>query len=157
MRYVIYIFMLLLMISCRHRSQSPSVLNKTASVTLPGDLPENPLMLHAITSAIYPKDSITTVLYGNDIAYAHAARKTDGSYPAGTVLYEVAWKQQADEQWFGANVPQLIKQIERVEVVSGDTTCYTLFQGDIPRKAEHQKDDAQRTAFILGRKMLVSP
>ncbi|NLR64784.1 cytochrome P460 family protein [Chitinophaga varians] len=157
MKYIIYMLVLISIAGCRFRSENKPALNREASLTQLGDLPENPFLLYAITSAIYPKDSITTVLYGNASAYAYAAMNTDGHYPAGAVLYEVTWKQQPDRQWFGANIPQTIQKTERVEVISTNKTRYTCFQGKIPRKVERSTDEAERTTFILGQKIAVSP
>lgn len=157
MKHAIYILAFTLSVmSCGRHSKNELGLNEEASVKQLGDLPENPLMFHAITSSIYPMDSTTTILYGNDIAYAYAVANGDSNYPVGTVLYEVTWNQHADKQWFGANVPKAIKKIERIEIVSENAPQYALFQGDIPRKAE-STGNAERTAFILGQRMAVSP
>lgn len=131
-------------------------LNETASVLSLGDLPENPLLLHAITSTIQPKDSTTTVLYGNNQAYEYAASTGDDNYPEGAILFEVTWQQQPDEQWFGGKVPKAIKTIERVALTSGGKVEYTLFQGNL-----HQKttpiNSKERIAHITGQRIAVSP
>ncbi|OQP64505.1 hypothetical protein [Niastella populi] len=157
MRHTVYVFCLaLVFLSGACHSKKTLGLNEEASLQNPGALPENPLLLNAITSSIYPKDSTIAVLYGNDLAYNYAAANADGHYPAGAVLYEVAWQLQTDEQWFGANIPKIIKTIERIEFSADNPPRYTLFHGDA-----HQEyaplNKVERVAFILGQKMAVSP
>ena len=157
MRHTVYVLCLTFaFLSSACHSKNVLGLNEEASLQNPGALPENPLLLHAITSSIHPKDSTIAVLYGNDPAYNYAATNVDGNYPAGAVLYEVTWQLQTDEQWFGANIPKLIKTIERIEFSLGNAPQYTFFQGDPPRKYD-PLNKAKRVAFILEQRMAVSP
>jgi len=145
---------IVLLSSCQAR---PGLgLNEAASVQATDNLPENPLLLHAITSGIQPKDSIMYTLYGNDAAFSYAGRHSNNHYPDGAVLYEVTWRQQADEQWAGANVPKEIITIERVEYASNGQPAYTLYQG-APLKKVAVTDPGSRLAFISGQRMAVSP
>src|SRR5688572_2402243 len=48
-----------------------SYLNEGASILKLEDLPENPLLLHPLTSSINPNDSTMATLYGNDLAMSH--------------------------------------------------------------------------------------
>lgn len=131
-------------------------LNEKASVYSLGDLPENPLLLSAITSSIQPKDNQMTVLYGNDLAYNYAKISDDGNYPAGTVLYHITWQLQADEQWFGANVPEIVKIIERIEFFDNNKTGYSRYNNTGLKEAEqYNKED--RINRIKEMKMSVSP
>lgn len=157
MRHTVYVLCLIFaFFSSACRSRNVLELNEAASLQNPGALPENPLLLNAITSSIRPKDSTMAVLYGNDPAYSYAATNANGNYPAGAVLYEVTWQLQPDEQWFGANIPKIIKTIERVEFISDNSPRYTLYKGEVPRKYD-PLNKAERVAFILGQRMAVSP
>lgn len=157
MRHAVYVFCLVLaFLSSACRSKKALGLNEEASLHNSGALPENPLLLNVITSSIHPKDSTMAVLYGNDPGYNYAAANANGNYPAGTVLYEVTWQLQPDEQWFGANIPKVIKTIERIEFSSESLPRYTLFQGDPPRKYD-PLNKVERVAFILGQRMAASP
>lgn len=131
-------------------------LNEEASVQETDALPENPLLLHAITSGIQPKDSTMFTLYGNDAAFSYAAIHSDNDYPDGAVLYEVTWRQQADEQWAGANVPKAIITIERLEYAANGQPTYTLYQGT-PLKKVAAADPGSRLVIISGQRMAVSP
>ncbi|SEK79674.1 hypothetical protein [Parapedobacter koreensis] len=145
---------LLLVYGCHSKNELG--LNEKASINSLGDLPENPLLLNAITSSVYPKDSTLAVLYGNDIAYHHGKVSNDGNYPIGAVLYEVTWQLQEDEQWFGANIPKVIKSIERIEISKDNMPQYTLFEGFELNNSKHP-DETTRIKWITNLRMAVSP
>ena len=143
-----------LLSSCQ--PQPPLGLNEDASVKATDNLPENPLLLHAITSGIQPKDSTMFILYGNDAAFSYAGSHSDNHYPDGAVLYEVTWRQQEDEQWIGANIPKEITTIERVEYTVNEQPTYTLYQG-APLKKVAGINPALRLQVICSQRMAVSP
>ena len=89
-RYMLLITAVLSLFGCNPKNGLG--LNENASVNSLEDLPENPLLLNAITTSIHPKDSSMTVLYGNSLAYNYAQTSEDGNYPIGSVLYIVIWK-----------------------------------------------------------------
>lgn len=151
---VIVISALTMFNSCKPR---PGLgLNEEASVQSTAGLPENPLLLHAITSGIQLKDSTLFILYGNDAAFSYAHSHDDNHYPNGAVLYEVTWRQQADEQWIGANIPKVISTIERVEYIANGQPTYTLYQGT-PLKKIAGADPGLRLGFICSQRMAVAP
>ena len=117
--YILLIASFLPLFGCN--PQNGLGLNESASVNSLEDLPENPLLLNAITMSIHPKDSSMTVLYANDLAYNYTKTSEEGNYPAGSVLYLVIWQLQADEQWFGANIPGRIKKIKRIVFLDDDS------------------------------------
>jgi hypothetical protein len=151
---VIVITTLTLLSSCQ--AQPGLGLNEKASVQATDDLPENPLLLNAITSGIQPKDSTMFTLYGNDAAFSYTGSHNDNHYPDGAVLYEVTWRQQNDEQWIGAHVPGEITTIERVEYAANGQPTYTLYQGT-PLKKVTIANPGLRIAAISGQRMAVSP
>ncbi len=151
---VFVLAMIVLLNSCQ---SGPGLgLNKEASVQASDDLPENPLLLHAITSGVQPRDSTMFTLYGNDAAFSYAGSHSDNRYPDGAVLYEVTWRQQTDEQWLGANVPKAIIAIERVEYAADGQPTYTLYRGAPLKKVAVANPGARLTA-ISGQRMAVSP
>ena len=131
-------------------------LNENASINNLGDLPENPLLLNAITTSFHLKDSLMTVLYGNKLAYNYAKISGDGNYPTSAVLYSVTWQLQEDEQWFGANVPKNIRKIERLEFLEKNKTKYNNFDYN---GIKHTNSDnmQKRINHIKEMKMAVSP
>lgn len=136
MNNIIYIYaglLLTLLASCSQRDTKMHEalgLNESASIHALADLPENPLLLHGINSSIQLKDGTLSTLYGNEVAYNHARSHVSGNYPAGTVLYYVTWQSGADEQWFGAKVPQMIKTVEQIRFADDQDVQYTLFSGN---------------------------
>lgn len=129
--YIVAALLLTLLVGCAQRNPATDTalgLNESAAIHELADLPENPLLLHGITSRIQPKDGTLSTLYGNTIAYDHAHTKGAGNYPAGAVLYYVTWQSEADKQWFGANVPALIKTVEQVKFTNENKVQYALYR-----------------------------
>ena len=130
--------------------------NENASINNLGELPENPLLLNAITTSFHPKDSLIRLLYGNKLAYNYAKINGDGNYPISAVLYSVTWQLQDDEQWFGANVPKNIKSIERIEFLEKGKYIYNNFDSNGIKYIT--SDNVQkRINHIREMKMAVSP
>lgn len=148
------IFILIVLASC---GLSTGIgLNEQASVKTADKLPENPLILPVITSSIRHMDSTMASLYGNETAFGYAIHHSDNQYPAGSILYEVTWLQQADEQWAGANIPKQIHSIERLEYTATGRAIYTLYKGS-PLKKVTAVDEASRVAAISKQRIAVSP
>lgn len=131
-------------------------LNEQASVKTIDKLPENPLLLNIITSSICPKNNTMASLYGNDTAFIYAAHHKGSEYPAGSILYEVTWRQQADGQWVGANIPKEIFSIERLEYTATGQVVYTIYKGS-PLKKVMAKNDLMRVTAISKQRMAVAP
>ncbi|WP_449397826.1 hypothetical protein [Chryseobacterium wanjuense] len=132
-------------------------INIPASVQQNDELPENPLLMNAITSSIQPKEGTMSTLYGNEIAFNYAQENTDINYPPGTVLYEVTWKQRPDQVWFGGNIPKSIYSVERI-VFNYSGVNYEKYQGKPLRLVTGDIGDKDsRKNFIISQKMAVSP
>ena len=132
-------------------------LNDEASLRETDELPENPLLLHAITSSIQSRDSTMSTLYGNDVAFVYAGSHADNHYPDGAVLYEVTWRQQADEQWVGAKIPKKIIMIERVAFAKDGDAAYAVYEGDPLKKVGNVAGDDTRMSAICRQRMAVTP
>jgi hypothetical protein len=152
MKNTSYIAVALLLTVCAGcTNQNPTTqgalgLNETASIHELADLPENPLLLHGLSSRIQPKDGTLSTLYGNAIAYNQARSKGAGNYPAGAILYYVTWQSAADKQWFGANVPEQIKTVEQVRFTDEHNAVYTLFTGN---KRESENSSSQTRIDLI--------
>ncbi len=110
-----------------------------------------------INSSINRKKGSMSTLYGNDVAFGHSSTAADSSYPAGSVLALVTWKQQEDENWFGANIPGALIGIELVKVTP-QTVSYRLYKGDSLAPAD--TDTLQMNArikYILAEKPSIIP
>lgn len=131
-------------------------LNEKASVSALDALPENPLLLSPITFSINPNKAAMSTLYGNKIALQHAAAKADSSYPDGAILYEVTWKQEADSLWYGANIPDQIISVEKVQFTKNAVPKYELYTGH-PLKKVSSNDESKRIALILSKRFAETP
>lgn len=139
------------------RPGTPLGLNESASLQAADGLPENPLLLHAITSSVRPKDSTMSTLYGNDAAFRYASVHGDSQYPEGAVLYEVTWRWQADEQWAGAHIPRAITCVEQVAYGNGGRAVYRLYSGTPLKEVADIAATRTRVAAISGERMAVAP
>lgn len=131
--YIVAALLLTLLVGCTQQNPATDTalgLNESAAIHELADLPENPLLLHGITSRIQPKNGTLSTLYGNTIAYDHAHTKGADNYPAGAVLYYVTWQSEADKQWFGANVPASIKTVEQIWFTKENKVQYALYRGN---------------------------
>lgn len=156
-KYSLYlIFACVVMISCDDSSKE--LININASVQQNDELKENPLLMHPMTSSIQPKAGTMSTLYGNDVAFQYVQRKFDARYPKNAVLYEVTWKQKADELWFGANVPEEIQSVEKITFGNGEEVVYEIFSGKPLKKLKTNADlENVRKEFITSQKIAVSP
>lgn len=131
-------------------------LNEKASVSALDALPENPLLFSPITFSINPKKMTMSTLYGNTIAFQYAKTAADSSYPKGSVIYEVTWKQKSDSLWYGANIPDKIISIEKVEFTGNSMPKYELYKGHPLRKASFDNQN-ERIASIISKRLAETP
>ncbi|SEO18304.1 hypothetical protein SAMN05444671_0766 [Flavobacterium sp. CF108] len=150
----IIIVLIILLSGCNGNNKDN--LNENASVSALDALPENPLLLSPITFSINPNKAVMSTLYGNKIAYQHAKTNADSSYPNGAVLYEVNWKQKADSLWYGANIPDQIISVEKVQFTGNSVPKYELYAGH-PLKKVSSNDETKKTALILSKRMVETP
>ena len=150
------IIIALIIIAAGCNRNSKDNLNEKASVSVLDALPENPLLLSPITFSINPNKALMSTLYGNTAAFQHSKTKADSAYPEGAVLYEVTWKQKADSLWYGANIPDQIISIEKVEFTGNSVAKYELYAGH-PLKKATSTDEKKRIASILSKHMAETP
>lgn len=150
----IIIALIILLTGCNGNNKDN--LNEKASVSALDVLPENPLLLSSITFSINPNKTAMSTLYGNKIAFQHAKTKADSSYPHGSVLYEVTWKQKADSLWFGANIPDQIISVEKLQFSGTGAPEYELYTGH-PLKKVSCNNENQRLALILSKRIAETP
>lgn len=149
------IIALMVVLSGCSRNNTENV-NVKASVSALDELPENPLLLSPITFSINPKKAVMSTLYGNKTAFEHALTKSDSSYPQGAVLYEVTWKQKADSLWYGANIPDQIISVEKIQFTGSSSPKYELYAGH-PLKKVSFNDENQRIAAITAQRLAETP
>lgn len=147
------LFGLVLTLGCS--SERNDSLNDEASVGSVLGLPENPLLLTALTTSIRPDSGTMSTLYGNKVAVRRTLRQ-ENTYPVGTVLYNVTWKQKADPHWFGARVPGKVFSVERVSIGLSGEMVYELYKGS-PLRLMPASDHMQRLSQVLSIQPAVSP
>lgn len=150
----IIIALIIILSGCKGNNKDN--LNEKASVSALDALPENPLLLSPITFSIDPNQNAMSTLYGNKIAFQHAKEKADGTYPEGAVLYEVTWKQKADSLWYGANIPDQIISVEKVQFTGNAVPKYELYAGHPLEKAS-SNDENRRIDLILSKRIAETP
>jgi hypothetical protein len=153
---ILSILSLAIVLSACDAHTKTSRLNEQASIMETNALSENPLLEHPLTSSINVKDSTMATLYGNKIAWDYANLKNDGNYPSGAILYEVTWKQKPDSVWFGANIPKVVKSVERISFPASGEPQYNLYEGHPLTESTSEKDTA-RLAIIASQRIAVSP
>ena len=104
-----------------------------------------------------------STLYGNDLAVQYARTHSQHSYPTGSVLSLVTWRQQEDPRWFGGKIaaqPQLVEVV--VLAASPDHGIlykYQRFQGTPLREAgvEESPRPNPRSVYMLSQRAAVMP
>jgi len=133
----------------------PVVLNQAASITALGELDENPLLLHAVTTAVDLNKNQMSTLYANQIGANYAMHFQTNDFPTGSQLYQVTWERQPDSLWFGAFIPGKLISVELINFENDQLAHYSLFNAELI----HQKpsNDSLRTVQILSQPRAVSP
>jgi hypothetical protein len=142
---------------CSRQVDNAQLVNREASVPSSFQF-EAKGLTKVISSSINRKKATMSTLFGNDQAFQHAHTSADSSYPNGSVLALVTWKQQEDQHWFGGNIPGELQSIELVKI-NGTAAIYEQFTGTALRPAANS-DTAlitSRTRYILDEKPAVTP
>jgi len=155
--YALMIVVTLLSFGCSSHVDNAQLVNREAS--LPSSFQfEAKGLTKVISSSINRKKGTMSTLYGNDQAFQYAHTHADSSYPNGSVLALVTWKQQEDPHWFGANIPGALQSIELVKI-NATNASYEQFTGAALTQSTNT-DTAlitKRTRYILDEKPAVTP
>lgn len=120
----------------------------------------NDLSLSVITTSFNNKQHTTSVLYGNSAAL-RAAAADSASHVPGEDYRLVTWHQQANPLWFGSNINNAIKTIERVTTEkSGDGRLhihYQLTRGSQPDISTNMLTQQNRINYIFSQKATAFP
>lgn len=149
-------------VGCSNRNPSLKA-EPNQRAALAGALPFNPMKDKVITSWIDRRNSTMSTLYGNDVAVEYARTNDLHSYPTGSVLAVVTWKQQEDPRWFGARIPATAKSVEYVTVKSASdgkqSYLYQIYAGT-PLKEMASDEGAvpdERARWLLSQRAAVMP
>jgi len=144
----------LVLSGCKHKQPSASDLfNDEAKIG--AGLPYPVMDWRALTTSVDRGAMTTSTLFGNDVAVA-AARGGAASYPAGSVLGLVTWRQREDPHWFGGRIPDAPVSVEFVEFGSGPLPVYRHFAG-APLSEQADSGSPVRLAAIEAIKPVVLP
>lgn len=150
--HFIALIFLSLLYSCE---QKGSALNQKASITELGDLDENPLLLHAITTAVDLNKNQMSTLYANQKGADYALGSQTTNFPIGSRFYQVTWEQQEDSFWYGAYMPGEIVKIEQINFLKANQPSYRLYSSNLT--LQKSTNDSLRIIQILSQPRAVSP
>jgi hypothetical protein len=143
---------------CSERT-NPRVATRVNTDAEPGgEVSLSPLAGKVITSWVNKQDSTMSTLFGNEVAWQYARTNSDMQYPARAVLSVVTWSQQEDTRWFGGNIPQKVKSVEVVSVVTGSGRyLYQRYEGFPLKRVVQSADPNERADYLLSQRAAVMP
>jgi len=143
--------------ACNQIKQSDVLINTKASI--PEHFAISNKKYKVITTFLNRKDSTTSLLYGNEIAYNAAHHHQHSSVP-GEVFILVTWKQQPDAHWFGANIPGELRSIETMTTAGNadtSTISYERRTGSALALVSDTTGQNARSNFILAQEASIIP
>jgi hypothetical protein len=143
--------------SCATKENQVSLLNEKAS--LPASFQFEKLGLKVFNSSVNKTQGTMSTLYSNEIALNNAL-SGNGTTQAGEVFALITWKQQADENWFGANVPSDLQSVEIIKTQSNNGTINTEYKKYAGKDLSAVSDTAQqqqRILYIISQRPSVMP
>ena len=144
--------------SCSEKKSPDEIINQKAS--LPEALNWETGGYKVITSYIDKKDSTMSILYGNDLARKTFIASDKRAVP-GEMLALVTWKQKADENWFGANIPGKVNTVELIKTSAGNggvpAIAYSLYKGKEFTLSKDTINNSVRIKYIFDQQPSVMP
>lgn len=147
----------LFLFSCGAHQQKEELINTKASI--PETLDLSGKHLKVITTMLNRRDSTTSLLYGNEIAYQSAMQHLKNPSP-GEQFTLVTWKQQADQHWFGANIPGDLSAVEILEVGNNQQKTelhYKKLLGKSLTPVTDTSGTSKRVNFIVSQEASLTP
>jgi len=143
---------------CSDRT-NPRVVTRVNTDAEPGgEMHFSPLAGKVITSWVNKQDSTMSTMFGNEVAWQYARTNSDMQYPARAVLSVVTWSQQEDPRWFGGNIPQKVKSVEVISVVTRPGRyLYQRYEGFPLKRVAQFADPNERADYLLRQRVAVMP
>jgi hypothetical protein len=143
--------------SCTASPPVKQLVNNEAS--LPASFQFDKLGLKVIATFIDKNERTMSTLYGNSIAL-QAAKTGEHKIGTGGVFVLITWKQQADGNWYGANIPGELLSVELIH--SSPSARQTVVRYDRYKGKSLMLDSdtihrGKRVAFILNQRASVLP
>ena len=142
--YVLFAGLALMLSACGGNTKDAELTNTKASFPASFNFPK--LGLKVITSSINKKRGTMSTLYGNQLAFSNLA--TRNKVAPGEILALVTWKQQADQHWFGANIPGDLQSIEMIKTTPGVGSAAVNYQRFERKDLNLNEDTLGRQARI---------
>lgn len=126
-------------------------------------LKESAMEDQVISLSVNKNQGTMSLLYGNVIATKFARTHRGNKYPPGAILTLVTWNQQEDSHWFGANIPGVIKSVEKLRFAdvgnSISSPLYEIYGGGSLSLIKNtiSNEERERTNFILNLRAAVMP
>ncbi|MDB5156440.1 MAG: hypothetical protein JWR50_1147 [Mucilaginibacter sp.] len=151
-KFLIILPLMVLAAACSHPVAPQLIINQGASVPVAFHLQN----LRVIASSINKKRKTMSTLYGNSKAVNRA--RSGRPVGAGEELVLVTWRQKADENWFGANIPANVTSVEKI-VTSDDllTVNYQRHEGPALTLATDTSGRGRRITAIFAQKSSILP
>jgi len=96
-----------------------------------------------------------STLYANPPGLQNAIKGAKETVP-GEAFALITWKRQADDHWFGANIPGEIQSLELVNT-TGAAVSYKKYEGKALTASADTLNRQERISYILSRKPSVMP
>ncbi len=159
MRNIIYILFggIFILSSCQSGSKNIELFNEQAK--LPETFKFDTLGLKVMSSYINKKSGTMSTLYANPFALSNAL-DGDKSHRAGEVLALVTWKQQADGNYFGADVPGDLQSVEIIKsaiAAKNVLVSYKKYTGKNLDSAPDTLQQEKRITYIFNQRPSVMP
>jgi hypothetical protein len=138
--------------ACSHPVAPQLIINQKASVPVAFHLQD----LRVIASSINKKRKTMSTLYGNSKAVSRA--RSGQPVGAGEELVLITWRQKADENWFGANIPANVTSVEKI--VTSDNLLsvnYQRYEGPALTLATDTSGRNHRIIAIFAQKSSILP
>jgi hypothetical protein len=141
--------------ACTNTVSNTALINNEA--TIPASFNFGKMGFKVITSSINKKKGTMSTLYGNELALKAATAGT-GTIAAGEVFALVTWRQQADDHWFGANIPGNLQSVEYVKTSdAGNNVSYQRFEGTSLVLSADTLHNRERIKYIFEQKPSIMP
>jgi hypothetical protein len=151
-KFVISLPLMVLAAACSHPVAPQLIINQRASVPVAFHLQD----LRVIASSINKRRQTMSTLYGNSTAVNRA--RSGRPVGAGEELVLITWRQKADENWFGANIPANVTSVEKIVTSSNPMAInYQRYEGPALTLATDTSGRSHRIAAIFTQKSSIMP
>jgi len=146
------------MISCSGPGNDHTQINQNAS--LPASFNFKKLGLKVITSSVNKKQGTMSTLFGNEVALKSASSENQIKPAPNEMLALVTWKQQPDNHWFGAEIPNDISTLEILSTMNSKdhlSVVYEKFAGKFLERSADTTNEVLREKYMLSQRASIMP